>query len=406
VSDRDALLKAIAANPYEDTPRLALADWFDEHGEHARAEFIRVQIELEPIRDQYEIPRAAELHAREEQLLNADMKDWFGAMPKGWNDLRTGASLEFRRGFPDTLALPARTFLELGAQLRAAQPTIRRVALFRLDEYGERIAGCAALAGLAELELACWYSDADARALAASPHLRALQVLEYWLGNWGASDTVLCRTLGAGKAWPNLRELTLMNCENLYASSRKKLVAVANRAAGRAVAVYRPGYPELFPFAADFYDVFPGRLPNGRAAIGALDTSTEPPCICVTTFGKHGNPIGKVIRVPLPDALLQLPKQEWDRESALKQQLVDVLGFVPGFIRVRPADIPGDQWAKPYWHWDVWESMCGRPDIDNDGDWGEWETGNGGKVRHHMRNQEWLFGHSRWADKTGRVHST
>jgi uncharacterized protein (TIGR02996 family) len=46
VSYRDALLAAIAANLYEDTPRLALADWLDERGEHARAEFIRVQVEL------------------------------------------------------------------------------------------------------------------------------------------------------------------------------------------------------------------------------------------------------------------------------------------------------------------------------------------------------------------------
>lgn len=277
------------------------------------------------------------------------------------------------------------------------------MVLFRLDGYGERIAACPALAGLAELELACWYSDADARALAASPHLRALQVLELWLGY---EETQLCRIIAAGQAWPNLRELSLLNCDNRDASSRKRLVAVANRAAGRAVAVYRPGYPDLFPFAADFYYVFPGRLPNGRAAIGVLDTSTEPPAIFVTTFGKHGNPIGKVIRVPLPDALLRRPKKEGYGNSELKQQLIDVLGFVPGFIRVRARDIPGDTWANPHWHWEVWDDMCGRPDIDNDGDWGEWPTGNGGEVRHHLRNQEWLFGHNRWADKTGRVHST
>ncbi|MBY0456405.1 MAG: TIGR02996 domain-containing protein, partial [Gemmataceae bacterium] len=49
LSDRDALLAAIRANPDEDTPRLAFADWLDEHGDEAdraRAEFIRVQCEL------------------------------------------------------------------------------------------------------------------------------------------------------------------------------------------------------------------------------------------------------------------------------------------------------------------------------------------------------------------------
>ena len=45
MSDRAALLKAIIANPDEDTPRLVYADWLDEHGEEQRAAFIRGQIE-------------------------------------------------------------------------------------------------------------------------------------------------------------------------------------------------------------------------------------------------------------------------------------------------------------------------------------------------------------------------
>lgn len=48
MDDRRALMGAIAANADEDTPRLALADWLDEHGtapDRARAAFIRLQIE-------------------------------------------------------------------------------------------------------------------------------------------------------------------------------------------------------------------------------------------------------------------------------------------------------------------------------------------------------------------------
>ncbi|MBM3978970.1 MAG: TIGR02996 domain-containing protein [Planctomycetes bacterium] len=62
MNERDAFVRGIAADLYDDTPRLAFADWLDEHGEHDRAEFVRVQCELEPMRDRYEIPRAAELH--------------------------------------------------------------------------------------------------------------------------------------------------------------------------------------------------------------------------------------------------------------------------------------------------------------------------------------------------------
>lgn len=46
MSDELALLAAILANPDEDTPRLVFADWLDENGFAARAEFIRLQMEL------------------------------------------------------------------------------------------------------------------------------------------------------------------------------------------------------------------------------------------------------------------------------------------------------------------------------------------------------------------------
>ena len=52
LSDRDALLAAIRANPEEDTPRLMFADWLDEHGEPERAEFIRLQCEIALLADE------------------------------------------------------------------------------------------------------------------------------------------------------------------------------------------------------------------------------------------------------------------------------------------------------------------------------------------------------------------
>lgn len=46
MTERDALLRAVLADPADDTVRLAFADWLDENGESERAEFIRVQVEL------------------------------------------------------------------------------------------------------------------------------------------------------------------------------------------------------------------------------------------------------------------------------------------------------------------------------------------------------------------------
>ena len=45
--DHDAFLRMIADQPDDDGPRLVYADWLEERGDTARAEFIRVQIEAE-----------------------------------------------------------------------------------------------------------------------------------------------------------------------------------------------------------------------------------------------------------------------------------------------------------------------------------------------------------------------
>jgi uncharacterized protein (TIGR02996 family) len=46
MNDLAALLKAVCENPEQDVPRLILADYWEEHGEPERAEFVRVQVEL------------------------------------------------------------------------------------------------------------------------------------------------------------------------------------------------------------------------------------------------------------------------------------------------------------------------------------------------------------------------
>lgn len=54
MNDRQGLLNAIIARPEDDLPRLVFADWLEDHDECARAEFIRVQIELAIDREKYE----------------------------------------------------------------------------------------------------------------------------------------------------------------------------------------------------------------------------------------------------------------------------------------------------------------------------------------------------------------
>jgi uncharacterized protein (TIGR02996 family) len=47
----DAFLQAILSSPDDDTPRLAYADWLEEHGRSERAAFIRVQCQLARLPD-------------------------------------------------------------------------------------------------------------------------------------------------------------------------------------------------------------------------------------------------------------------------------------------------------------------------------------------------------------------
>jgi uncharacterized protein (TIGR02996 family) len=72
--DREAFIAAIAANPADDLPRLVFADWLDEHGEPARAGFIRDQIALTKLRPGSEEYKA--LFRRTADTLRANLPGW------------------------------------------------------------------------------------------------------------------------------------------------------------------------------------------------------------------------------------------------------------------------------------------------------------------------------------------
>lgn len=406
---REAFIKDIAENLYDDTPRLIFADWLEDHGEHEYAEFIRVQVELEPMRDQYEIPRAAELHQREDELRQDHTS--LGDMPTDWNDWKKGMSIEFRRGFPDLLCCPARSFIEFGPAIREQHPTIRRTVIHCLNGWGERLAACDGLQGLAELELACWFADEDMETLASSQHLSQLQVLVLWLSRQVGTDEELCRIATRAKAWPNLRELVLLDPEGEKEKETKRLATLANRRAKRKIAHYERGYPELFPLASNFYYDFPvaGRLPGGQAAVADLDREVIthrdaiPTELVVYTFDANGHPTEEEIRVPLPPELSNIKNGNLDNwDGRYTQFLTEKIGFEPGFIRVRSYAL-GDDFGPRRGHYDNWD-LCGVTD-DPEGD-SEWENGNGGRIYHYVRDVEFVVGYDAWADKRGKVHST
>jgi len=112
----DALLAAICAEPDDDGPRLAYSDWLEEHGDVARAEFIRAgcrRARLEPWHADWSM-----LAWRERVLLARHERSWRAELPKiegvTWGSFERGFVHEVSAASPGVLAARA------GDILRAA----------------------------------------------------------------------------------------------------------------------------------------------------------------------------------------------------------------------------------------------------------------------------------------------
>jgi uncharacterized protein (TIGR02996 family) len=102
MTEREALLRAVCENPDDDTPRLVFADWLQENGEDARAEFIRIQIRLEVWGEE-----TYESWQEWQQLCRRKLQLYF-AHEAAWRVeclAATGCHVEgeFERGFPERI---------------------------------------------------------------------------------------------------------------------------------------------------------------------------------------------------------------------------------------------------------------------------------------------------------------
>ena len=121
MSEEDALLSAIAAHPDEDTPRLAYADWLDEHDRPVRAEFIRLQIDIAVHKET--LPRVlqnryVDVWIRNQELIDAHRVELLGPLAALPNTER----IEFRRGFLSELSLDAERFLQHADYIATLKP--------------------------------------------------------------------------------------------------------------------------------------------------------------------------------------------------------------------------------------------------------------------------------------------
>ena len=115
MSDGDALFAAILTHPAEDTPRLAYADWLDEHGDPDRAAAC-FQLQIEAARLPDGDARRADLEVAARLLVVAHLDAWLGP-------LRTLATnWLFVRGFPERLTVLHEVFLDHADEILAAAP--------------------------------------------------------------------------------------------------------------------------------------------------------------------------------------------------------------------------------------------------------------------------------------------
>jgi uncharacterized protein (TIGR02996 family) len=123
-----AILAAIADRPADDTPRLAYADWLDDHAEYfpdpaaarARAEFIRVQCEVKRLEH---LPNAllqgyADLYRRQDALLTHHRRDLLGPL----SDALGPHDAVFDRGFVTELGLDAAAFVQHASFIASLTP--------------------------------------------------------------------------------------------------------------------------------------------------------------------------------------------------------------------------------------------------------------------------------------------
>lgn len=96
MTDGEALVAGIAADPENDLPRLVFADWLEEHGDAERAEFVRAQVRLAAVPEWD--PFAVYCRHRQPEWTSGD--PWRMSLPwvHGWA-VEWHPDRAFRRGF-------------------------------------------------------------------------------------------------------------------------------------------------------------------------------------------------------------------------------------------------------------------------------------------------------------------
>jgi uncharacterized protein (TIGR02996 family) len=166
-----SFLEEIVAHPEDDTPRLIFADWLDEQGDSARAEFIRVQISRATLLAWD--PGQVQLRLREWALIEEHGQKWKGELP----DIKGVTWDGFRRGFIGAATFDSFADLKRDAGACCAATPIEAVSV-RWPRQGEGTEQIKPIAGLRELSITGQVVvRGDIDRLAGAPLLSTLRAL-------------------------------------------------------------------------------------------------------------------------------------------------------------------------------------------------------------------------------------
>jgi uncharacterized protein (TIGR02996 family) len=377
MSDRDAFLRAIREHPDDDTVRLVFADWLDDRGDPLGG-FIRLQIELEPIRDQLDNPHVQDLTEREAVLLGTHGHDWLGPAVDLVGEYPAFGPV-FRRGLPEMVCLSLDTFLRRGGELFAACPTVREVCLYGVSGRGADLAACPHLGHVETLEIADWvFLDEGLHDALTKPGLRNVRC--WW---WESDQGYWVNELARSPNWPQSVEVIQLNrdiaeyagyeCEGMNAIRQ-----------GQFARLIQP-YAARFPLAADVEHGFcPGINDEGDPVLLAVRSDGAGMWVLFDVDGKQqdASTFGHITAAEI---------ESWRAEFG---SLIRVAAFDIGGLSLRlwPA-----QYIRDYFH-----AAQGRPPGVTD----HWWASRGGVLKRWLHEGRFVIewdGREYTADATGKI---
>jgi uncharacterized protein (TIGR02996 family) len=411
MSDRASFLRAIGDAPDDLALRLVFADWLEEQGDPL-GDFIRTQIELEPVRDDYDSARAEELRKRERALLDAHRQEWLGeAAFLDELDHPYQRAFTFARGLPDEVALPSAVFAEHADVLARGCPTLRHHVFHEVRDNAAALAQCPALRRLRSVELADWITAEDAGELGRSHHLGALESLTIWLGN--RADVAFWRPVVPRLAHvPEVKLVQLWG--GLCAGDRsdylheqaERLRGLFDYVRGGPVASVERPFEQLFPLRREVTSgIFAGRVSGNRLALAGVQYHGR--YVTMGVFDAEGKQVAQEMR-ELGGVLRRQPEHHWERynQAEVLEYLHREFGFELDLIHVQEffteRGLAVFQWGGVAV--DHLESPDHVPSYLSDE---EWRDG-GVTVREWLRSGNFVvqFGNDNWADRRGVVHTT